>query len=489
MVKKLFILVLVSLFFVVGFVSGADCGGAVQCECGDTLIENHTMWYDLGGCTDIGLLIGVNGTILDCDDYSISGVGSINARGIYINNIEETIIKNCNVGGFDAGIYLSYSSNNNLVNNVITNNFLGISVYFSANNDLSYNTIENNINQGVALQHSPSNNIFNNTITNSDFGIEILGISTYNNIWNNFFVDNDMNAYDGYISNNWNVSEVGNYWDDFETNPGYPNYYDVFNHGIDWHPIWNFYAPVLDSIGDQTVNEGELLTIDVNAIDLDNDTLTYYTDAENILPSNFTFDEITGLFEWTPTDDDEGEYDVTFFVTDGLFVDFETITITVLDTPLEYYIDNSDSEFIVFSGDWNSRNLTNAQNGESLYNNPGYGNERVGWQVNELVEPGTYEIYVWKFEHEYSSSMATNTPYQIYHRTGMSYWIEVNQQTPGNEWILLGDYEFDNSRRLGVLMSDDADGRVIADAIKLVYTGPLSELDSGGPELFEIKEV
>ena len=38
--------------------------------------------------------------------------------------------------------------------------------------------------------------------------------------------------------NLWNKSNVGNYWSDFSSNSGYPNYYKIpgYGDGIDWHP-------------------------------------------------------------------------------------------------------------------------------------------------------------------------------------------------------------------------------------------------------------
>lgn len=81
----------------------------------------------------------------------------------------------------------------------------------------------------------------------------------------------------------------------------------------------------------QTINENETLIIDVNATDPDEDNLTYGTNAGEVLPSPFSFNETTGLFIWTPTFYDAGEYNVTFNVTDGELWDEENTTITVID--------------------------------------------------------------------------------------------------------------------------------------------------------------
>jgi hypothetical protein len=73
--------------------------------------------------------------------------------------------------------------------------------------------------------------------------------------------------------------------------------------------------------------EGEEVVIPFNAVDYDQDTLTYAIEED--LPSNFEFDEEIGLFEWTPTFDDSGTYELTFITTDGILSDEETTKITI----------------------------------------------------------------------------------------------------------------------------------------------------------------
>ncbi|MEK6903571.1 MAG: tandem-95 repeat protein [Nanoarchaeota archaeon] len=89
--------------------------------------------------------------------------------------------------------------------------------------------------------------------------------------------------------------------------------------------------PILNPIGDRTLLETQFLTIQLNASDPDNDPLLFDTNAAGVLPSPFAFDINTGLFSWTPTITDAGNYSITFNVTDGIDWDSETITITVLN--------------------------------------------------------------------------------------------------------------------------------------------------------------
>lgn len=84
-------------------------------------------------------------------------------------------------------------------------------------------------------------------------------------------------------------------------------------------------------LGNTTVQENTTLLLQLNATDEDNKPLTFETNAAGILPSPFFFNQTSGLFIWTPTYRDQGQYNVTFGVTDGRSRVSETVTLTVLD--------------------------------------------------------------------------------------------------------------------------------------------------------------
>jgi YVTN family beta-propeller protein len=90
-------------------------------------------------------------------------------------------------------------------------------------------------------------------------------------------------------------------------------------------------APVLTSIGDKNVNEGQLLSFTVSAADPDSNVIAY-TMTPTI--TGVVLNSSNGSFLWTPSYNQAGVYNATFTATDnGIpnLSDSEAITITVQD--------------------------------------------------------------------------------------------------------------------------------------------------------------
>jgi|WetSurMetagenome_2_1015567.scaffolds.fasta_scaffold59657_1 hypothetical protein len=92
--------------------------------------------------------------------------------------------------------------------------------------------------------------------------------------------------------------------------------------------------PILNHIGDKTVNAGEQISFKLSAIDPDGDKLVF---SGYNLPPGAEFDSSTNTFLWRPSSNQVGIYpDIRFQVSDGKLTDTEVITITVkqsVETP------------------------------------------------------------------------------------------------------------------------------------------------------------
>jgi len=90
-------------------------------------------------------------------------------------------------------------------------------------------------------------------------------------------------------------------------------------------------SPVLATIGSQTTTEGINLAFGISAVDPDATIPTLTTSA---LPSGASFvnnGDGTGDFDWTPDYTQAGLYDITFYASDGVLIDSEIVTITVIE--------------------------------------------------------------------------------------------------------------------------------------------------------------
>ncbi|MCF7809803.1 tandem-95 repeat protein [bacterium] len=117
-------------------------------------------------------------------------------------------------------------------------------------------------------------------------------------------------------------------------------------------------------------DENEELTFDIETSDPDGDELTLSGNSEDI-PEGWTFEDNedgTGTFNWTPSYDDAGEYQITFLVTDGGLSSERNVNITVNNvnrTPVWDYVpedldvdENSELEFTVEASDPDGDQLT-----------------------------------------------------------------------------------------------------------------------------------
>ena len=85
-------------------------------------------------------------------------------------------------------------------------------------------------------------------------------------------------------------------------------------------------APKINAIPSKTVSEGETVSFFIEATDDENDPLHY---SSSTLPTGAIFDTTTHFFFWTPGFDQQGNYSITFTVSDGKLSSDITVTITV----------------------------------------------------------------------------------------------------------------------------------------------------------------
>ncbi|MFH0837194.1 MAG: right-handed parallel beta-helix repeat-containing protein [Candidatus Aenigmatarchaeota archaeon] len=147
---------------------------------------------------------------------------SANDKAIHLHwDIDNNTFKNNIIENSLYAVFLDWTANNNIfINNDIKNNTYGI--YHrenwygtSYNNVIRNNTFENN-NYGLYLGSCENFTINNNIINSNTIGI--YSLNSNNTIYHNNIINNTNQASDA-GNNNWNYSNEGNYWSDFDS-PG-----------------------------------------------------------------------------------------------------------------------------------------------------------------------------------------------------------------------------------------------------------------------------
>ncbi|MDQ1006442.1 RHS repeat-associated protein [Streptomyces sp. V4I23] len=126
-------------------------------------------------------------------------------------------------------------------------------------------------------------------------------------------------------------------------------------------------------------------------------------------------------------------------------------------------VDSSDFNNTATQGNW-SRTQAEQQYGYDTYSHPaGTGADRFNWQLN-IPQNGTYEVFV---RHPKVTGAASDARFTVDHNGG-STTRTVDQTRDTGTWISLGSYSFVEDGPQKVSLSDQANGTVLADSVKLV---------------------
>ncbi|MFH1133052.1 MAG: NosD domain-containing protein [Nanoarchaeota archaeon] len=292
------------LFFLVLLpgISAANCGGAVQCNCGDTLTSSIILNHDITDCGNHGIIIGVNGVTLDCGGHTIDGTTATSRFGIWVSGYSSITVKYCTIQEYEnairmnggqgnvfrnnylhhirqsailvesgvgtqvrdnraenngAGVYVAYGSNNLVERNVVRSDANGIFLDTASSVTVRLNNASGNI-RGIYILNSNPITVYQNKFSqNTDYGAYLQGSSNvvfYDNVFTNSV---NRNAYETTL-NGWNFSGHGNFWSDFEQNPGYPSTYEIAgpSNGTDFFPEGAVgYSVDLSFLGDPVIED------------------------------------------------------------------------------------------------------------------------------------------------------------------------------------------------------------------------------------------
>ena len=162
-------------------------------------------------------LYGIQIAFSNLGKVSNNSIISNNHNGLYIHNSDHlNISDNILIFNIDEGMFLVSSHYNKIIDNRIEDSFWGIYILNSEYNIISQNLINKN-GRGIYLRDAASNNITNNLIEeNNQHGIYSYQSNWHNLFYGNYFVENNIDAYDNSTFNYWNSSSIGNYWSKYK---------------------------------------------------------------------------------------------------------------------------------------------------------------------------------------------------------------------------------------------------------------------------------
>jgi hypothetical protein len=200
------------------------------------------------------------------------------------------------------------------------------------------------------------------------------------------------------------------------------------------------------------------------------------SNLRNYFPEGFMWsnygDKILALTYETPYD----HYSNGEWVTNENLFEFGKTTVYAIAEFLQLssgeriIIDNKDA--LTF-GTWNnSQYEINFYGDDFLFALSGTGKNKIHFESDNLKK-GKYDIYAWWTA---NSENASNTKFNIVTNT-QNLIVEKSQKTGNGTWNLISGVSLNTPSAIKVIINDDADGTVVADAIRVVYKGELTSIN------------
>ena len=135
-----------------------ECGGEVECECGDTVQGHAVLRVNLGVCKETGLFVA-SGSLLDCDHHTITGRGQ--EAGVLFDAANGAEVHNCSISNFQVGVRVKGGQGNAIVGNeILDSERYGIDLADAAAGvRIESNTIRDSGDEGIHVGTGASDNL------------------------------------------------------------------------------------------------------------------------------------------------------------------------------------------------------------------------------------------------------------------------------------------------------------------------------------------
>jgi parallel beta-helix repeat protein len=211
---------------------------AISPSCGQVITQNVVLTSNLNCAETDGLIVNAGNIVIDLNGHTISGpdidsdTKTSRKVGIMIPNVNNVVVQDGTIEGFQAGILMTgsqnvevkgmvvknnqiglFSTGSSIVNahlSIIMNNQIGIAGHSTQQSTIEDNIIFQNTLAGVTLVNSDNSVITLNSITESGNGLYVDNQSNQNNVnFNNVL----LNTIDVNNANGLPVNTNGNTYD------------------------------------------------------------------------------------------------------------------------------------------------------------------------------------------------------------------------------------------------------------------------------------
>ena len=211
---------------------------AISPSCGQVITQNVVLTSNLNCAETDGLIVNAGNIVIDLNGHTISGpdidsdTKTSSKVGIMIPNVNNVVVQDGTIEGFQAGILMTgsqnvevkgmvvknnqiglFSTGSSIVNahlSIIMNNQIGIAGHSTQQSTIEDNIIFQNTLAGVTLVNSDNSVITLNSITESGNGLYVDNQSNQNNVnFNNVL----LNTIDVNNANGLPVNTNGNTYD------------------------------------------------------------------------------------------------------------------------------------------------------------------------------------------------------------------------------------------------------------------------------------
>jgi hypothetical protein len=135
-------------------------------------------------------------------------------------------------------------------------------------------------------------------------------------------------------------------------------------------------------------------------------------------------------------------------------------------------ITDNDAAGTSLTGTWSTSTSSGKYGANFRYSSAGTGTNTFTWTPS-IPSAQQYNVYAWWRQY---SDRATNAPFTIHHDGG-STTVTVDQKIDGSQWNLLGTFSLTPGQNHRVVLTNNADGVVIADAVMITPADGLNRAE------------